>query len=263
MPLCFQELGIPQREKKPRKNGWTIIVDGLDSGFMGLRQLDDWIQVAGPYVDFVKQGWLISTLLPMCFVQEKNELLRRNHIQSFPGGMLLETAWAKGKYEKCLDEIAILKFSAVEISDSVTPLSVRQKTEMIQKALRLKFTVIAEVGKKGENLSKSMIEESQKFIEAGAVKVIVESGGIENMIEGRNVDDLQAILEGISEKLGQEKVIFEVPYGHSFPQINPVVSWFVKRFGPDVNLANVEANHILAVETVRRRICFGEGFQIP
>lgn len=262
MGFCFEKLGIPERTKKPRGNGWTILVDGLDSGFYGLKNTEDLIQTAGPYVDWVKQGWLIPTLLPQEFVQKKNELLRQNQIQTFPGGMLLEVAFAKNKLRECLNEIIRLKFDAVEVSDSVTELSVRQKVEMIQQALPLGLTVIAEVGKKGKSLTKDLIDEAQQLLAAGATKVIVESEGVEGIMAGEQGEEVYEILRAITKAVGQDKVIFEVPYGYSFPQINPVVSWFVKNFGPDVNLANVEPHHILAVETVRRRLCFGDIFQI-
>ena len=52
---------IPERTLKPRSNGMTMVMDkGLSP-----REVEDFIEVAGPFVDIVKLGWATSYVTPV------------------------------------------------------------------------------------------------------------------------------------------------------------------------------------------------------
>ena len=52
---------IPERTSKPRNNGMTMVMDkGLST-----REVEDFIEVAGPFVDIVKLGWATSYVTPV------------------------------------------------------------------------------------------------------------------------------------------------------------------------------------------------------
>jgi phosphosulfolactate synthase len=109
--------------------------------------------------------------------------------------------------------------------------------------------VLAEVGSKdpGERLAPQQWRtEAQDDLGAGACMVITEgraSGTVGTFdASGRVREDIvAAVVDGV----GLERVIFEAP------RLEQQV-WFVRRFGPEVNLGNVGLDQLMAVETLRR-----------
>jgi len=68
----------------------------------------------------------------------------------------------------------------------------------------------------------------------------------------------EALVEEIVSAVSEEQLIFEAP-GPWIPEVprcdeHAIRSWLIRRFGPDVNLANVPAQDIISVETMRRGI---------
>ena len=51
---------IPERSAKPRQAGLTMV---MDKG-LSLRQVEDFIEVAGVHTDIVKLGWATSYVTP-------------------------------------------------------------------------------------------------------------------------------------------------------------------------------------------------------
>ena len=51
---------LPERTIKPRQNGLTMV---MDKG-LSLRQVEDFLEVAGTHTDIVKLGWSTSFVTP-------------------------------------------------------------------------------------------------------------------------------------------------------------------------------------------------------
>ena len=51
---------LPERELKPRERGFTM---AMDKG-LSVREVEDFLDVAGDYVDIVKLGWATSYVVP-------------------------------------------------------------------------------------------------------------------------------------------------------------------------------------------------------
>ena len=51
---------LPERVQKPRESGYTM---AMDKG-LSVREVEDFIEVAGDYVDIVKLGWATSYVVP-------------------------------------------------------------------------------------------------------------------------------------------------------------------------------------------------------
>ncbi len=257
MKNAFECLKIPARSSKPREKGLTMVIDGLESGWMGLNTLQDFLHWANPYIDLMKLGWLITPLLPADFVAKKVETIKAHGINPFPGGMLLEWAIIGGKVEETLDEIGRLGFTAVEVSDSVIILTHQQKMKLVKKIHDLGFKVIAEIGKKqatGGPLNVSGVRRQvEDYLQAGAYKIILDSEQIELIFEeGSEAQSKVDELFNVVEAAGYENILFEVPLGKPFTELRPILWAIIQHFGSDVNLANVEPNNIIAVETLRR-----------
>ncbi len=75
---------LPERTAKPREHGYTM---AMDKG-LSIREVEDFIEVAGEYVDIVKLGWATSYVVPN--LQRKLDIYRAAGIPVYFGGTLFE-----------------------------------------------------------------------------------------------------------------------------------------------------------------------------
>jgi phosphosulfolactate synthase len=122
-----------------------------------------------------------------------------------------------------------------------------EKRELIAQAAA-DFTVLAETGAKapGEQLAaRHWPAECRADLEAGAVLVVTEgrqSGTVGTFdAAGRVRPD---VVEAVVAAVGVERVVFEAPQASQ-------QAWFIRRFGPAVNLGNVALADVLSLETLR------------
>lgn len=234
-------LDLPARAEKPRSTGITHV---LDRG-LPLSQSADLLASCGTVVDVWKLGWGIAYLDPC--LEAKLELLGRHGVLASPGGTLLEIAWAQGRAAAFLDWAQACGFPCVEVSAGTVAMDPAAKRALIAQAAR-RFIVLAEVGLKdpGAQLAPRQWASSvADDLDAGATWVIAEgraSGtvGIFDPAGGVRED----IVAAIAAAAGPGSVVFEAPR-------DAQQAWFVRRFGPDVNLANVDPAAALALETMR------------
>ena len=71
---------LPERIQKPRNSGITMM---MDKG-LSLRQVEDFIEVAGTYTDMVKLGWATSYVTPN--LDDKLAIYRNAGIPVYFGG---------------------------------------------------------------------------------------------------------------------------------------------------------------------------------
>jgi phosphosulfolactate synthase len=234
-------LDLPARAAKPRGTGITHV---LDRG-SPLAHTADLLETAGPYVDVWKFGWGISYLDP--HLTAKLELLAGHQVLASPGGTLLEIAWAQGRAAEFLSWARECGFSCVEVSAGTVPMDHGAKRELIAEAAR-HFIVLAEVGPKdpGRQLTPGQWAQALSAdLEAGATWVLTEgrASGTVGIYDASGAvrEDIVAALVSVA---GPDCVVFEAPRESQ-------QAWFVRRFGPDVNLANVHPGDSLGLETLR------------
>src|SRR5215813_4311723 len=234
-------LDLPTRTSKPRGTGITHV---LDRG-MPLAQAADLLATSGPYVDVWKFGWGISYL--DADLAAKLELLARHRVLASPGGTLLEIAWAQGRAAEFLDWARVSGFPCVEVSDGTVAVGDSAKRDLIEEAAQ-HFIVLAEVGPKdpGVHLTPGQWAQAvSRDLDAGATWVLAEgraSGtvGIYDASGGVREDVVAAMVSAADPG----SIVFEAPRESQ-------QAWFVRRFGPDVNLANVHPADGLGLETLR------------
>lgn len=232
---------IPERTQKPRQTGYTM---AMDKG-LSLREVEDFINVCGDYVDIVKLGWATSYVTPK--LKEKLQLYREAGIPTYFGGTLFEAFVIRGQFEdyrKVLDEY---QMTFAEVSDGSITLEHHQKCEYINK-LSEQVTVLSEVGSKDAEViipPYQWIKLMQDELSAGAWKVIGEAR------EGGNVGLFRAtgevrsgLVQEILTKIPFEKIIWEAP--QKSQQV-----WFIKLLGANVNLGNIAPNEVIPLETIR------------
>jgi len=240
------EFPMSERQPKPRNIGQTMVIDkGL-----GILELTDMLETAGPYIDYIKLGFGTSALYTGDILHKKINLVRSVGIDIYPGGTFLEIAVMQGKLDQYLKKAKSLGYSCIEVSDGTINMSKQVRKCAIEKALDLGFKVISEVGKKDvrdEIPNTDILELIGLDIEWGAEKVIVEgreSGkGVVIYDEKGKIKnkELEEIIRAVPDI---NRIIWEAPYKNQQQEL-------IIRLGCNVNLGNIHPSDILAVEALR------------
>jgi phosphosulfolactate synthase len=241
------EMPLTGRSSKPRSKGLTMVIDkGI-----GINQVRDLIQTSGEYIDIIKLTFGTSAFYDRDFLMEKVRLLAAADIDVMPGGTFLEVALWKGAYPKYLERAKALGFSTIEISDGTIAIDLSTRKDIIRRAMDSGFKVITEVGKKDpkEALPISLIHQLVKEdLECGAFKVIIEAReagkgvGIFDQQGKIKRDELDNIIAGVEDV---NHLMWEAPLKNQQQEL-------IIRFGNNVNLGNVPAEEVLALEALRQ-----------
>jgi phosphosulfolactate synthase len=235
-------LELPERSAKPREQGVTHVIDrGLS-----VADVDGMIEVAGPFVDIVKLGW--GTALRTANLDDKLARYRDHDIPVVLGGTLTEIAIAQDRLEQLIEWAQQLGLRHFEISDGTIALEHDRKLELIDRLAR-DFVVMSEVGSKDDTGAITppyrWVEMMQRELDAGAWKVIAEGREAGTAGIFRPTGEVREGLIGeIVHDIDPGRIMFDAPNKHQ--QV-----WFVRRFGPDVNLSNIAPTDVLALETLR------------
>jgi phosphosulfolactate synthase len=198
----------------PAHVGLTHVIDkGL-----GPRGWEDVLEVAGDHISIVKLGW--GTAYVTASLERKLAVLREKPVVL--GGTFFEAVYAKDRlddYKRWLTELGL---THVEISDGTIDIPRDRKLELIADFAR-DFTVL----------------------EAGAWKVITEAreGGTAGIFDSSGGMRTELIGE-IANVVGPANIVFEAPS-------KAAQAWFVKQFGPSVNLGNIPPDEVIPLETLR------------
>jgi phosphosulfolactate synthase len=241
LPASDGFLDLPARSPKPRQAGLTHVIDkGLN-----LREIEGLFDTAGEYVDVVKLGW--GTSYVTCNLEKKIALYRSFETPIVCGGTLFEAVFARGKLDEYKRWLAEQRFSHVEISDGAVEIPRERKLELIADFAR-DFTVLSEVGSKDADTVYApyqWVEWIKEELQAGAWKVIAE--GRETGTAGifRPTGEMRTgLLDEITHEVDLDDLLFEAPTKSS-------QAWFVRHFGPEVNLGNIPPDEVIPLETLR------------
>ncbi|WAC42099.1 phosphosulfolactate synthase [Pedobacter sp. SL55] len=232
---------IPERTVKPRQKGLTMV---MDKG-LSLRQVEDFLEVAGTHTDIVKLGWATSYVTPN--LKEKLALYRSAGIPVYFGGTLFEAFAIRNQfedYQRVLDEFGM---EYAEVSDGSMDIVHEEKCEYIAK-LAKQVTVISEVGSKDATkifAPYKWIQLMKAEIEAGSWKVIAEAreGGNVGIYRGTG-EVREGLVDEILTQIPDERIIWEAPQKEQ--QV-----WFIKLIGTNVNLGNIAPAEVIPLETIR------------
>src|SRR3979411_2999889 len=168
-------------------------------------------------------------------------------MQCLVGGALTELAIAQGRREQFVAWLHELQIEHLEISDGTIELPHEHKLELIERFSK-EFVVLSEVGSKDDTRIMApyrWVELIQKELEAGAWKVIAEARGSGKLGIFRHDGEVRmGLIDEIAHAVPPEQILFEAP--RKDQQV-----WFVRRFGPDVNLGNIPPEEGLSLETIR------------
>jgi phosphosulfolactate synthase len=224
---------------EPRAGGLTHV---LDKG-LGPRAWEDVLETSGPYIDIVKLGWGTAYVTPN--LRRKLDVLSDKRVVI--GGTFFEAVWAQGKVDEYKRWLGELGLTHVEISDGAVEIPREQKLELIEDLAR-DFTVLSEVGSKDSSVDPDAEEWAawiREELDAGAWKVIAEAR--ESATSGLFTADGEMrtdVVARCAEAVGLDDLVFEAP-------TKAAQSWFIKQFGPEVNLGNIPPDEVIPLETLR------------
>src|SRR4051794_5826762 len=199
--------------------------------------------MAGEFISIVKLGW--GTAYVTRNLERKLAVLREKPVVI--GGTFFEAVWATGKLDEYKRWLGELGLTHVEISDGTVDIPREEKLELVADFAR-DFTVLSEVGSKDSSVEYTADEWTQwlqEDLDAGAWKVITEAreGGTAGIFDSSGGMRTELVGE-IAEAVGVDNVVFEAP-------TKAAQAWFVKRFGPTVNLGNIPPDEVIPLETLR------------
>ena len=254
---AFAFLRTNHRPAKPRKSGVTEI-RGPYYTPVGKRYLEDVFEMMSWYVDSLKFAGGSFSLMPRRAVKELIETAHRHDVIVSTGGFIeYVLTQGAGAVEKYLNECKELGFDIIEISSGFITISTDDWLRLVEKVqqtgLKAKPEVGIQFGAGGATTAEELeaegtrdpewaIQQAKRFIDAGAYMIMVESEGITESVKTWRTD----VVAKFIRSLGLEHLMFEA----ADPE---VFSWYVKNYGPDVNLF-VDHSQIVQLECLRSGI---------
>ncbi len=237
----FDMIGIPKRPPKPRMSGLTLM---LDKG-LSARQVEDVLDVAADYVDFVKLGWGTAVITPG--LERKLDIYRSAGVPVVLGGTLFEAFFLRDQLDTYRRLLSSLGIQHVEISDGTLQIVHEEKLRCIR-SFREDFIVLSEVGSKDNDRIMPPYKWVQLInaeLDAGSWKVICEAreSGTAGLYRP-NGEVRTGLVDEIADLIDRDRLIFEAP--KKTQQV-----WFIQHLGTNVNLGNISPEEVIPVETLR------------
>lgn len=242
--MTLTTLTLPERTTKPRTTGLTMVIDnGLPARFFV-----DAITTAATYIDIVKFGW--GTAIVTECIADKIAATHDAGIRCSLGGTLFEKYVFADRFDDYLELCDCLGVDLIEVSNGTIPMSNFVKTTYIRKCADV-LPVFSEVGLKdavrSDQLSaEEWIDAIAEDLDAGSSMVITEAreSGRSGLCHA-NGELRTSLFETIlASGIEPDRLLFEAPAKDLQVQ-------FIERLGANVNLGNVAAADVLALETLR------------
>jgi phosphosulfolactate synthase (CoM biosynthesis protein A) len=254
---AFPFLRLNERPAKPRSRGMTEI-RGPYYTPMGKHYLEDVLETMGTWIDSLKYAGGSFSLMPRYCVKELNDLAHEHDVLVSTGGFI-EHVVTQGPdaVTEYIHECASLGFDVIELSSGFITIPTDDWLRLIEKVqaagLKAKPEVGIQFGAGGASAADELaaegtggpewaISRAQRFLDAGAYMIMIESEGITENVRTWRTD----VPGRIVNRLGLEKVMFEAADPDVF-------GWYIKNYGPEVNLF-VDHSQIVQLECLRAGI---------
>jgi phosphosulfolactate synthase (CoM biosynthesis protein A) len=238
-----------------RAHGLTEI-RGPYYSVLGLPYLTDLLETWGEYVDSLKFAGGSFTLMPQAKLRQVIDVCHAHDVPVSTGGfiehVLTQGPEAVDRYIAGYKDVG---FDIVEISGGFITIPTGdwlRLVERVQKAgLKAKPEVGIQFGAGGTGTPEELeaagqrdvswiLSQARRLLDAGAYLIMIESEGITESVRSWRTD----VPARVIGELGTEKVMFEAADPDVF-------AWYVKNFGPEVNLF-VDHSQIVQLEVLRR-----------
>ncbi len=210
--MNFNLSQIPERHKKPRTSGITMV---MDKG-LSIPEVHHFLSVAGPHVDIVKLGFGTSYVTPN--LREKLDVYRSYGMPIYFGGTLFEAFLVRNQVEDYIEVCRDFGVSHMEVSDGSITIPHAEKCGYIEK-LTKHGTVLSEVGSKDATHiipPYKWIELMRAELNAGATYVIAEAREAGNVGIYRGSGEVrEGLVQEILTQIPEEKIIWKLRKKHN------------------------------------------------
>jgi phosphosulfolactate synthase len=239
--MNFNLTQIPDRTKKPRNQGLTMV---MDKG-LSLEEAKNFLSVSAPHVDILKLGFGTSFVTPN--LREKIEVYQAANIPVYFGGTLFEAFLIRNQFDEYVKILKDYGITMVEVSDGSITIPHAEKCGYIEK-LAKHCTVLSEVGSKdAEHIIPpyKWIELMAAELGAGATYVIAEARESGNVGIYRGTGEVrEGLVQEILTQIPAEKIIWEAP--QKAQQL-----YFLELIGCNANLGNLAPHEVISLEAMR------------
>ena len=251
---AFPALAMNVRAAKPRAAGITE-VRGQYYTITGPRYLEDLLEVAGEWIDWIKVPGPGAALTPPNVLRRMADIAHAADVKFGVGGLiekvLTQGAAAVSAYFGALPDLG---FDVVEISAGFLALPDSDYLRLVERAAKTGLTVKAEVGIQfgaggtseageleaaGTGSVSHAISLARRALDSGAQFIVLESEGVTESVKVWRTD----VPAALADAIGIERIIFEAAEPKVF-------EWYVRNFGPEVNVF-VDHSQALLLEAVR------------
>jgi phosphosulfolactate synthase len=239
--MNFSLSQLPERVKKPRGHGITMV---MDKG-LSIDETRNFLSIAEPYVDVVKLGFGTSYVTPN--LDKKLAVYREANIPIYFGGTLFEAFLVRGQLEDYIRICQDYGVGYMEVSDGSIDIDHKEKCRLIERLTQF-ATVLSEVGSKDAAHiipPYKWIELMRAELNAGATYVIAEAREAGNVGIYRGTGEVrEGLVQEILTQIPAEKILWEAP--QKSQQL-----YFIELVGANVNLGNIAPHEMIALEAMR------------
>lgn len=239
--MNFNLSQIPERNKKPRDHGITMV---MDKG-LSIQEAKNLMSVAHPHIDIVKLGFGTAFVTPD--LKEKIEVYQAFDIPVYFGGTLFEAFLIRNQFQDYINMLKEFKIDYMEVSDGSITIPHAEKCGYIEK-LTKHGIVLSEVGSKDAAHiipPYKWIELMKAELEAGSTYVIAEAREAGNVGIYRGSGEVrEGLVQEILTQIPEEKIIWEAPQ-------KPQQLYFLELIGCNVNLGNIAPSEVIPLEAMR------------
>jgi len=239
--MNFSLTQIPDRIKKPRANGITMI---MDKG-LSIEEAKNFLSIAHPHIDILKLGFGTAYVTPN--LDEKIKIYQSYDIPVYFGGTLFEAFLIRNQFSDYIEVCKRYNIDYMEVSDGSITIPHAEKCGYIEKLTKY-GTVLSEVGSKdAEHIIPpyKWIELMKAELSAGASYVIAEAREAGNVGIYRGSGEVrEGLVQEILTQIPGEKIIWEAP--QKAQQL-----YFLELLGCNANLGNIAPSEVISLEAMR------------
>ena len=239
--MNFNLSQIPERNKKPRDHGITMV---MDKG-LSIEEAKNFLSVAHPHIDIIKLGFGTAFVTPD--LRQKIEVYQGYDIPVYFGGTLFEAFLIRNQFQDYINICKDYKITYVEVSDGSIDIPHAEKCGYIEKLTKVGI-VLSEVGSKDAAHiipPYKWIELMKAELEAGSTYVIAEARESGNVGIYRGSGEVrEGLVQEILTQIPEERIIWEAP--QKAQQL-----YFLELIGCNVNLGNIAPSEVIPLEAMR------------
>ncbi len=250
----FKFVDLQDLPPKPRQSGITEIRGPYYEAFT-VEQLKALLDTWGYYIDGFKFAGGIQSLLSPDIVKSFTDTAHDHGVYVNTGGFIERIVIQDTQnIDKYLNETKALGFDVVEVSSGMferpEDFKLEDQIKIVKKIVSMgleakpEITIMSGVGGGSKELDYSqqissvksiedLLEEGERFFDAGAKMLMIESEGITEGFEDHN-DWREDVIFALVDKFGHEKLMFEV--SPEDDEARKTFKWYLKNISADINL---------------------------